>query len=261
MKYYVVADVHGFYSELRKTLEEKGFFADEGPRKLIICGDVFDRGREAREMQEFILELMKKDEVILVRGNHEDLALDLIEDAEYYFETEMRAFNSHHARNGTIATFMCLAETSFDSMLTNVKGFQRKAENTPYVKKIIPAMMDYFETKNYIFVHGYIPCEEVKTLNKEKCYFYQPDWRNASEEEWKKARWYNGMLCQHLGVLEDGKTIVCGHFHCSFGHTMYEMKTGEEDFSPYYSEGIIAIDACTAYSRQINCIIIEDEEL
>ena len=36
MKYYVVADVHGFYSLLRRTLEEKGFFTDEEPRKLIL---------------------------------------------------------------------------------------------------------------------------------------------------------------------------------------------------------------------------------
>ena len=35
----------------------------------------------------------------------------------------------------------------------------------------------------------------------------------------------------------------------------------DEDFSPFYSEGIIAIDACTAVSGRVNCIVIEDNEI
>jgi hypothetical protein len=33
------------------------------------------------------------------------------------------------------------------------------------------------------------------------------------------------------------------------------------DFSPYYGEGIIAIDASTANSGKVNCIVLEDEEI
>ena len=73
MKYYVVADVHGFYTELIAALDEKGFFKDKEPHKLIVCGDLFDRGQEAVALQAFIVDLMKKDEVILIHGNHEDL--------------------------------------------------------------------------------------------------------------------------------------------------------------------------------------------
>ena len=73
MKYYVVADIHGFFSALKTALTEKGFFEDTEPHKLVVCGDLFDRGKEAVELQKFIVDLMEKDEVILVRGNHEDL--------------------------------------------------------------------------------------------------------------------------------------------------------------------------------------------
>ena len=38
MKYYAVSDVHGYYTRLRSTLEEAGFFTDIEPRKLILCG-------------------------------------------------------------------------------------------------------------------------------------------------------------------------------------------------------------------------------
>lgn len=40
MKYYVVADVHGFYDQMVKALTEKGYFDDKSPHKLIICGDL-----------------------------------------------------------------------------------------------------------------------------------------------------------------------------------------------------------------------------
>ena len=66
MKYYVTADVHGYFSELKTALSALGFFQDTEPHKLIVCGDLYDRGSEALHLQEFILDLLEKDEVILV---------------------------------------------------------------------------------------------------------------------------------------------------------------------------------------------------
>ncbi len=51
---------------------EKGFYADKEPHKLVVCGDLLDLGSEALKVQEFILELLKNDDVILIRDNHED---------------------------------------------------------------------------------------------------------------------------------------------------------------------------------------------
>ena len=76
MKYYVTSDIHGFYTPLRDVLTRAGYFEDVEPHKLVIAGDLFDRGGEALELQDFILSLMERDEVILVRGNHEDLFAD-----------------------------------------------------------------------------------------------------------------------------------------------------------------------------------------
>lgn len=44
MKYYITADVHGFYTEFHMALDEAGYFYDLEPHKLIILGDIFDRG-------------------------------------------------------------------------------------------------------------------------------------------------------------------------------------------------------------------------
>ena len=78
----------------------------------------------------------------------------------------------------------------------------------------------------------------------------------------------NQLLIRAQVIQHDGKdaffnkTIVCGHWHTSYGHSKYEHKGtefGEDaDFSPYYGPGIIAIDACTAFSGKSNCLVIED---
>ena len=102
MKYYVVSDVHGYFSLMKQALQEKGFFDDKEPHKLILCGDMLDRGEEALEMQEFMLDLLHKDELIFVRGNHEDLMIEMLNRFEdYRWEISLGA--SHHNSNGTWA--------------------------------------------------------------------------------------------------------------------------------------------------------------
>lgn len=63
-------------------------------------------------------------------------------------------------------------------------------------------------------------------------------------------------------TAEGGATTVCGHWHASYGHTVYEKKGSEfgpdANFQPYYGNGIIALDACTVVSGFVNCIIIDD---
>lgn len=134
--------------------------------------------------------------------------------------------------------------------------FAEAAQDTPYYKRIIPAMQNYYETAHYIFVHGWIPCLRERTT-----YCSIGNWRKADDNMWSTARWFNGMDANQF-VYEDGKTIVCGHWHASYGHTVYEKKGSEfgpdANFQPYYGNGIIALDACTVVSGFVNCIIIDD---
>lgn len=259
MRYYVMSDIHSFFTKFKEALTEKGFFEDKEEHKLILCGDLFDRGREALELQEFILDLLDRDEVILIKGNHEDLMLELIKDWEWeaYYDYAFIA-------NGTVDTVLQLTACQGSDLSDNNKAVLEKMLETPYIKKIIPAMKDYFETEHYIFVHGWIPCVvRSKNVIPEYRYSYMDEWRKIDDDRfWKKARWVNGMEAAYVGITERNKTIVCGHYHCSFGHSVYENdgeKLAEDsNFSPYYGKGVIAIDACTAFSGQVNCIVIED---
>jgi hypothetical protein len=62
------------------------------------------------------------------------------------------------------------------------------------------------------------------------------------------------------GIIEENKTIVCGHWHTGYGHYCIHNQ-GEsqyDSFDIYEDKGIIAIDAMTAYSNKINVLIIEE---
>ena len=260
MKYYVVADPHGFYSYMMEALKEKGFFEEKKPHKLVICGDLFDRGDEAVEMQEFVSKLIDEDRVVLIKGNHEDLVLDFIDNMGKYISYGLMA--THHFSNGTIDTCCQLTGLDLFEMEQDPERLKAEMYKTIYIKKIIPKMVDYFETPNHIFVHGWIPCNKQKIKMSFSAYQKITNWRESSKEQWDKARWINGMEAADFGVIEDDKTIVCGHWHTSYGHSRIEGRCPEfgpsADFSPYYAKGIIALDACTIESRKVNCIVIED---
>lgn len=259
MKYYVVADPHGFYTELVNALSEQGFFEDDTPHKLIVCGDLFDRGKEAKEMQNFILNLIEKKQVILIKGNHESLFEKFLSGIFRYAKEGFE--KTSYFLNGTVDTCLQLTDTTLEIAEKFADSFAINLMHTPFYKKIMLEMVDYFETEHYIFVHGWIPCFVNKDENFEK-YIYNKNWRIASEEEWEKARWHNGMIAHSNGVIEPNKTIICGHKPCSYGHYTFE-NTGslygeDANFLPYKAKGIIALDACTAISGRVNCIVIED---
>lgn len=249
MRYYVTADTHGFYSILESSLRQNGFFVDKTPHKLMILGDLMDRGNEAVKIQNFVLSLMEKDGVILIRGNHEDLFQTLVtEDAGLPY--------AYHVQNGTYDTALQL--TGYDKIMARVenRAFAAKAMETPFYKVIMPAMLNYYETEHYIFTHGWIPC-----MTGHGKYYHLDNWREVGENFWLAARWWNGM--EAATMASDDKTVVCGHWNASYGHSRIERKGSEygedADHSPYFGKGVIAIDACTALSGKINCLIIDDE--
>lgn len=260
MKYYVLADVHGFCTKLRKTLEEKGYFSDTVPRKLVLLGDFFDRGKEPCAMQEFLLEELAKGNVILVRGNHEDLAEDFCDRLEDYMTPLF--YRSAHYYNGTAETMFALSGVTFEEAYTFPKRASNLMRRTPFLREIVPRTVDYFETEHYVFVHGWIPCDTAGDPYDPVRYLPMADWRSAEKAAWELARWHNGMRAHADGVTVPGKTVVCGHVHASYGHAVLEGKGSEygpdADFSPYRAEGILAIDGCTAASGVMNCVVLED---
>lgn len=240
MKYFVTSDIHGFYDEFIQALNNKGFDLLNPNHQLIICGDVFDRGHQPKELIDFILE--NKDKIIYIRGNHEDLMQTMIDSGEHTIGD---------LNNGTAYTIIDLCPEWYISRF-DLKNIAKETN----LQNVLDLTVDYFETDNYIFVHGWIPTIE-------NCYLYDKDWRNARKERWENARWSNTVEMYRYEIYEPNKTIVCGHWHCSaLWHEKYPDKYDEfgekANFEPFITKEMISLDACTVYSHKVNVIVLED---
>lgn len=252
MKLFVVSDVHSFYTPLIKALEAAGFDRNNPEHWLISCGDAFDRGPGSGLLWRFLMSLERK---ILIKGNH-DLLLD---------ECCMREFPyNHDFSNGTVRTINDIGGAGegypFDTCC------QRTWNKLTAYRDLL---INYFETENYIFVHSWIP-----VLNKDglpahytygRSFEFNPDWRQASQEEWDAAMWGNPFAMADRGLLPD-KTLVFGHWHCSAGWAKAEGRSEfEEDakWDIYQNEDqkIIGIDKCTAHTGKVNVLVLEDNFL
>ena len=264
-KLFVVSDIHGYYDEFIKALDDAGFDKYNSDHWLVTCGDHFDRGPKPVEVMRYLISLPRK---ILIKGNHETLFRDLCD----------RGYpGSHDYSNGTFDTVCAFGGVdngnSFDERC--LVAYNR-------TKNFIDNMINYFETKNYVFVHGWIPvtCKDGLPMyhRRNRKFEFNPDWRHAHYSEWEQARWLNGIDMALKGFVEPEKTIVCGHWHCSYGHSMQAVmdavSSGKSSFTvnidefgptaiwePYYGNGIIAIDRCTAHTGEANVLVLEDDFL
>jgi serine/threonine protein phosphatase 1 len=261
MKYFVVADVHGFYDEMKDALDAAGFDPENENHTLVSCGDAIDRGPRPNEVIKYFVNLPRK---ILIRGNHEDLMDELMDNpwgpmmhdhTNGTYDTLIELASKHHKVNyGTKISKSLGKYMEWDEL----KRFA-KAEKTYRAYRDL--LVDYFETEHYIFVHGWIPnFTHGEMINGKwcKCYEYMDNWRNASPADWSSARWTSGIECTILQIFEPNKTIVCGHWHAAAWHQHFEDAAPYADHSPYVSKSVIALDTCTALSKKVNVFVIED---
>ena len=251
MTYFITSDVHGYYKELIIALKNKGFDINNKEHILCICGDLFDRGSEPIKLFEFIKNLNEQNRLIYIKGNHEDLLEQCVN--EIYTGKNI---GLHHFSNGTIETICRFCRENEKIIFDPSKRYFIYHTMKPILNFITKNAIDYKEIGNYILVHGWIP------LNNKK------DFRNSTKEEWKSARWINGMAAWRTPEYRiKNKTIICGHWHCSWGWSFIRQSRKEfppttkkdwlKSFEPFIDDGIMAIDACCAYSGKLNIIKLE----
>ena len=250
-KMYVVSDVHGAFDEMIYALDKAGFDPADKNSWLISCGDEWDRFSKPVEIMRYFSGLERK---ILIRGNHMSLFEDLC----------MRGYPEwfDHS-NGTLDTVKRIGcyDSTFEFDLCCEKALSR-------TKKYRDGLVNYFETANYIFTHSFIPLICMDNLpahyTRNRKFEYNPDWRNASQEEWNTAQWGNPFDLIEKGLNKTGKTIIFGHWHCSAGWAKAEGRSefGEDArFDPYFGDGFISLDSCVAHTNEINVLVLEDDFL
>lgn len=73
MATYITSDIHGRYDLYKKMLSIIHLKKDD---KLYILGDVVDRGPDPLPI---LFDIMANDNIILLKGNHEQIMLDAIQ--------------------------------------------------------------------------------------------------------------------------------------------------------------------------------------
>lgn len=260
--YFVFGDIHSYYELWQEALKEKGFDINNPNHIIISLGDLLDRGSDPLKCLEFVNSL-PPERRILIRGNHEDLIEDIF---------KRGCFMAHDYHNMTVSTIEKL--TGFDGYnISDINDMLQQAMNHEQLRNYLSNCINYYELDDNIFVHGWIPVE-MTSNNKLQLV---KDWR-SDKSDWESARWLNGMQMWAAGLGIPNKTIWCGHWHTSWGHanlhgdgkefldtieTMYiDPDTGKQEphanFDPFIDKGIIAMDGCIAYSKQVNVAVIEE---
>ena len=243
MKYFITSDIHGYYNVLIKELKRKNFDPDKDT--LITLGDNFDRGEYNVEMYEFLRDLPHK---ILVRGNHEDLFINMV---------ESNYISSADIHNGTYDT---------------LRQFSRK-----YLNLVLP--------QSYFTLAVEDELEALKRIKETEVYKFISDsnnWVNKVEfgklllthasipqgicRSWKEARRVNPYMNRI-----PGKLLVAGHWFAYLGRD-YEsgidsnlfldvaLESNQKDlYKPYIADDLIMIDACTPYTHKCNVLVYDDE--
>lgn len=241
-KLFVVSDVHGHFTQLQEALDRAGFDPKNEEHLLIFCGDLFDRGHENTKVMQFF---ERTGNAVMVKGNHEDLMQEIF-DRGY-----LQPYDYLNGTDITIRELFGKYAIEYDDSVE----FSGKTRLMDRVEELFSQMRPYYETQHYVFVHGWLPIAFGPNGPE-----IRPDWRNASEEEWKDARFLEWQQAYTKGLTLPDKIIVCGHRPASLGH-QFDRARFPDDETPFFGEGIIAIDGCTARSGTVNVLVLEDELL
>ena len=187
---------------------------------------------------------MSLERKILIRGNHDLLLRDLCKRGFPY------RYDFH---NGTTTTVYDLGGAGAGN------DFKKCCEVTQNkLKKYNDLLVNYFETKHFIFCHSWIP-----TISQNGSFYkYDKNWRKATNKRWELAMWGNPFELADLELNQTGKIIVFGHFHTSYqwsAHYGYSEFDEDAKFHPYYGHNYIGLDACVSHTKKVNVIVIEDE--
>lgn len=209
MDIYAVGDIHGCLDQLQMLLEEVQ--PDLEKDILLFVGDYIDRGPDSRGVVDYVLKLQQKyprEHVICLKGNHEAMFLDFLEGRE----RELFLFN------GGLGTLRDYWGFNWD----NLKELLLPPEHARFYQELRP----YYETADYIFVHGGL----------------KPGVPLPEQQE-KDLLWIRG---EFITSMEDfGRLVV-------FGHTPFK--------SPMVMPNKIGIDTGAVYGNFLTCLKLPQKE-
>jgi serine/threonine protein phosphatase 1 len=208
MNIYAVGDIHGCLDQLEQLLDDVQ--PDLEKDLLLFVGDYIDRGPESRGVVDYIIRLREqypRERIVCLKGNHEAMFLDFLEGRE----RELFLFN------GGMSTLRDYWGDNWDR-----KELVLPPEHEQFYQELQP----YYETPDYIFVHGGL----------------KPALPLAEQVE-EDLLWIRG---EFIASLEDfGRLVI-------FGHTPFKR--------PLVMPNKIGIDTGAVYGNFLTCLKLPDKK-
>lgn len=220
MKYFLISDIHGHFTEMKSALDEAGFNSEDTNHQLIILGDLFDRGTENLKVLEYVHDLLVKDKVRLIKGNHDEFFYDL------------RSIQWNASRNGFDKTL----EEFLGRKLVNEDPFKIMDEvfkKQPNLRIVLDSMVDSITIDKFVLLHGGLDFDG-----------YPDNWCNTQ-------RWIS------VGLNDkDPVTYIFGHWHA---YQLNEKFLNHRRNEPFIYKNYIGIDSAVALTKRMFVYIIETE--
>ena len=201
MKYYAIADLHGRYDLLEKSLDA---ITKHAPKdrdfKIITLGDYIDRGPDSARIIKTLMDFQSFDgvEMVCLKGNHEDIMLQTIDQGMY---------REWWYSNGGMATVL-----SYDNYTVD-------KEHLDWVRNL-PL---YHETPGHVFVHAGIPDTDAP----------------LEDQNHERLMWMLYGRDDPGGWQE--KTVVHGHHIHEDGPHEWEYRTALDTGSFYTDRQVIGV--------------------
>lgn len=225
-KAFAISDIHGDYKKFIELLD----YWNPEESKLIIMGDLVDRGERSLYVVHKVMELKKvyKNKVIVLKGNHEDMFLNFLKYKDY-------EYGDIFFRNGGNTTSMEFADDEF----LMFKSYEQRAniilEKRKEEVEFLRKMMYYYKFGNVLFVHAGVDP-------------YISEWKNTENYKflWNRNGW------KHKN--ETGKVIVFGHTP-----TMHIHDDKRNDIWISKDKTYICVDGGSVFGGQLNGILIDND--
>lgn len=162
-----IGDIHGCLESLVALWKKLEPYKDV---LHVFIGDYIDRGPKSKQVVDFLLEEQKNRQCIFLRGNHEQMLLDAMNEG----------FTHNWIYNG--------GDTTLESY--NVNGDIKKLPENHI--EFYKSTRLYYETDDYFFVHAGVPPHQTIEKSKEDprsehFFLWGREHLNAFETPWEKT--------------------------------------------------------------------------
>jgi len=220
----IISDIHGCIDEFNELLENVRF--NRNSDQLILLGDYVDRGPASREVVERAMELVKQDNAVALRGNHDQRLVDLVLGDD---EAVKAKFRMH----GGLQTLQSYIEFTGSELTDEViqQARERIAQDYGHHIEFLSRLPLYYEDDAHIYVHA--------GLNPR-----YPNWKEQPDHDFMyiKSDFY-------LHPTHVDKKVIFGHSRAEEIHQKSDV---------WFAVDKIGIDGGCAYGQQLNALIVEN---